>query len=681
VTTLDRPRPPIGIDRAAGRPGRRAWHLGRGGGGDPAWARPALLALLVATAVLYLWGLGASGWANSFYSAAVQAGATSWKAWFFGSFDSSNFITVDKPPAALWVMGLSARIFGVNAWSILVPQALMGVAAVGLLYATVRRRFGPGAGLLAGAVLAVTPVATLMFRFNNPDALLVVLLVGSAYAMTRALEAGQAKWVIAAGALIGFAFLAKMLQAVLVVPGFALVYLVAAPISVRRRLLHLLAGGGSLILAAGWWILAVALTPASARPYVGGSQHNSILELTLGYNGFGRLTGDETGSVGGGGGTGTGRWGATGWSRLLNGEMGGQVSWLLPAAVVLLVALLWLSRRAPRTDQRRAAVLLWGSWLLVTAVVFSYAKGIIHPYYTVALAPPIGALVGIGAVGLWRHRGRLGARVVLAAALAGTALWSYVLLDRTPSWHPVLRAGILLVGLAVSALVVGLPTLSGRGAPVVAGVALLPVLVAPLAYSLDTAATPHTGAIPSAGPAVAGGPGGGGPRFGARGGVAPRGGFPQGTFPGGPPQAGGGLAPFGRLGRTGGMGGGLLDAQKPSAALVQLLQQGSSNYTWVAAAVGANNAAGVQLAVDRPVMAIGGFNGSDPVPTLAQFQQLVRQGRVHYFLASGGGRGGPGGGAATASDITTWVTSTFSATTVGSSTVYDLSGAAGRTGT
>jgi len=199
--------------------------------------------LLAATAVLYLWGLGASGWANAFYSAAVQAATKSWKAMFFGAFDSSNFITVDKPPAALWIMGISARIFGVNAWSMLVPEALEGVAAVGLLYATVRRRFGPSAGLLPGAELALTPVAVLMFRFNNPDALLTLLLVGAAYALTRALEGARTRWLILVGALIGFAFLTKMLQAFLVVPAFGLVYLIAAPTSLWRRAGQLLAGG------------------------------------------------------------------------------------------------------------------------------------------------------------------------------------------------------------------------------------------------------------------------------------------------------------------------------------------------------------------------------------------------------------------------------------------------------
>ncbi len=239
------------------------------------------------------------GWANSFYSAAVQAGTKSWKAFFFGSSDASNFITVDKPPASLWVMEISARIFGVNSWSILVPQALEGVATVGLLYATVRRWFRPGAALLAGAVLALTPVAALMFRFNNPDALLALLLTAAAYATVRAIEDGRTRWLVLAGALVGFGFITKMLQAFIVVPVLALVYLLAGPPKLGRRIVQLVYAGVALVVSAGWWVAAVQLTPAADRPYIGGSTNNTVLNLIFGYNGFGRLTGNETGSVGG----------------------------------------------------------------------------------------------------------------------------------------------------------------------------------------------------------------------------------------------------------------------------------------------------------------------------------------------------------------------------------------------
>ncbi len=362
----------------------------------PRWARPGLTALLVGTGVLYLWGLSANGYGNDFYAAAVQAGSQSWKAFFFGSLDAGNAITVDKTPASLWVMGLSVRLFGLSSWSLLVPQALMGVATVALVVAAVRRTVGrPGPALLAGAVMALTPVAVLMFRFDNPDALLVLLLTAAGYAVVRALGSPRAlRWVVLAGALVGTAFLAKMLQAFLVLPGFALVYLVVAPGTVRRRLGHLLAAGAALLVAGGWWVAVVQLWPAGSRPYVGGSTDDSVLELALGYNGLSRLDGSGAGP----------RSGDPGALRLLGSELGGQVAWLLPAALVALVAgLVWTARR-PRTDQLRAGLLVWGSWLLVTALVFSLMAGTFHGYYTVALAPAVAALVGIGA-GLPRGRG------------------------------------------------------------------------------------------------------------------------------------------------------------------------------------------------------------------------------------------------------------------------------------
>jgi 4-amino-4-deoxy-L-arabinose transferase-like glycosyltransferase len=323
-------------------------------------------ALLLGTAALYLWNLGASGWANAFYSAAAQAGSQDWTAWFFGSSDAANAITVDKPPAALWMTGLSVRLFGLNSWSILVPQALMGVATVWIVYLAVRRAAAPATGdgrlahlggLLAGAVMALTPVAVLMFRFNNPDALLVLLMTAAAYAVLRAIQDATFRWLLLAGVLLGFGFLTKQLQVLLVVPGLAAAYLLAAPAGLGKRVLHLTGAGAAMVVAAGWWLAAVELIPAENRPYIGGSQTNSILELTLGYNGLGRLSGDETGSVGGGGG-----WGTPGLLRLFNSEFGGQIAWLLPSVLILACALVWIGRQAPRTDAVRASVVIWGLW-------------------------------------------------------------------------------------------------------------------------------------------------------------------------------------------------------------------------------------------------------------------------------------------------------------------------------
>ncbi|MGW6448342.1 ArnT family glycosyltransferase [Lentzea sp. NPDC055074] len=566
--------------------------------------RLALAVLLIATGALYLWRLGDSGWANAYYSAAAQAGAESWKAWFFGSSDASNAITVDKTPASLWVMGLSARLFGVNAWSILVPQALMGVGSVWLLYATVRRWFSPAAALISGAVLALTPVAVLMFRFNNPDALLVLLLIAGAYCVTRSVEKASPFWLALAGVAVGFGFLTKMLQAFLVLPAFALVYLIAAPTTLGRKTLHLTGALGAMIMAGGWWIAAVELT--SDRPYVGGSQTNSVLELTLGYNGLGRLTGDEVGSVGGGRG-----WGSAGWSRLLSAEMGSQIAWLLPAAVVLLVAGLWLTKGRART-----ALALWGGWLVVTAGVFSFMNGIIHSYYTVALAPAIAAIVGIAATELWEKRAEPVAAAVLSGSVALSALQCHVLINEfsTPVALLVLMTGLIAaVGLVLS-LRWAIP------------VALIAALLGPTTYSFATVTTPHTGALPVAGPSN---------------------------------------------GRMGGMGGGLLDATTPDTEVVTLLQDNAGSYKWAAATIGSNNAAGLQLASGRPVMALGGFNGTDPAPTLEQFQELVRNGQIHYYVAAGRMMQGETGSDA-AHDIGAWVAENHTATTVAGTTLYEL---------
>jgi 4-amino-4-deoxy-L-arabinose transferase-like glycosyltransferase len=662
-------------------PLRWARQLVRGRQEDAAWVRPALIALLGAAALLYVWDLGASGWANAFYSAAVQAGSSSWKAFFFGSFDASNFITVDKSPGALWVMDIAARIFGVNSWSILVPQALEGVATVALTYLTVRRWFPAAAGLIAGATVALTPVAALMFRFNNPDALLVLLLTAATYAVVRAIEAGKTRWLVLAATLVGFAFLTKMLQAFLVVPAFALVYLLVAPVSLRRRIAQLAISAGTMLVASGWWVAIVQLTPAADRPYIGGSQDNSLLNLIFGYNGFGRLTGNETGSVGGTGAAGS-MWGPTGWGRLFNASFGGQISWLLPAAVILLVGGLVFTARFPRTDRTRAAFLLWGGILAVTALVFSFAAGIIHPYYTVALAPPIGALFGMGSVLLWQHHALLWTRLVLAGAIGTSAVWSAILLERSSSFAPGLAPAVATVGIAVAIAIVAVPVLGRAGRAAIIAVALAAVLAGPLSFTIDTVLTPHSGAIPSAGPAVtsatgpgAVGPGGLGGGLGRR--ATGRGGFPGGGFPGGGRGGfpGGGFGGFGGGGFPGGGTGvgGFLNASTPGADLVKLLESNASRYSWVAATIDANSAAGYQLATDDPVMAIGGFNGTDPAPTLAQFEQDVTNGRIHYFIGSGGF----GGGSGISSQIAQWVEQHFSATRVDGVTVYNLTASAG----
>ncbi|MGZ9931919.1 ArnT family glycosyltransferase [Streptomyces sp. NC-S4] len=699
----------------------------------PRWELPSLAGLLIATAVLLLWDLGSSGYANSFYSAAVQAGSESWKAFFFGSSDAGNSITVDKPPAALWPMMLSVRLFGLGSWQILVPQALMGVATTGVLYAAVRRQFGPGAGLLSGAAFALTPVAALMFRFNNPDALLTLLLTVTVYCVLRALDGARTRWLVWAGVAVGFAFLTKTLQAFVILPPLALLYAVCAPTRLRKRLGQLLLAGLAMVVAGGWWVAIVELWPASSRPYIGGSQNNSFLELTLGYNGLGRINGNETGSVGGGGrggaGGGGGGWGETGIDRLFAGNIGGQISWLLPAALVLLVAGLvvtWRARRATDSleGMARAAFLAWGGSMLITAVVFSYMQGIFHEYYTVALAPFVAALIGMGAAVLWEERGGKAAAITLSGTIALTAVWSFVLLGRATGYLPWLRWAVLVGGLLAAAALPFAARAGRRALQATAALGVAAVLAGPFAYCLTTVSTAHTGSIVTAGPAVAGGRGGpggmmggpGGPGGTGRFGEMPQGGMPNGGMPNGgrqggrqqggmPPQGAipqgampqGGMAPGGMPQGQGGRGGerfggggqggpgGLLNGARVSAEAKKALTTGADAYTWAAAAIGSQNAASYQLASGVPVMPIGGFNGSDPSPTLEQFQKYVRDGKIHWFIGQstgagdaeggmpGGGRGGPGGpGGGTSTEIETWIKANFKESTVGGATFYDL---------
>ena len=607
--------------------------------GRPRWEMPALLALLIATAVLYLWGLGSSGWANDYYAAAAQAGTQDLAAWLFGSHDVGNAITVDKPPAALWVMALSGRLFGFNAFTMLLPQALMGVGAVALLSAAVRRVSGPGAGLIAGAALALTPVAALMFRFNNPDALLVLLMVAAAYFVVRATETGSTGWIALAGSALGFAFLTKMLQTFLVVPGLAVAFLVAAPIGMWARVWKLMVGAAAMIVSAGWYIALVELWPAHSRPYIGGSTSNSLLQLALGYNGIDRIAGGgqpgggpgEHGGFGGAGNIFFG--GAPGIGRMFGQSMGTEVSWLLPAALIGLVAALWLTRKATRTDQLRASLLLWGGWLLVTAAVFSFMDGTIHPYYTVALAPAIAALVGISVRELWRVRDRLWSRLVLAAMSALTGVWAYFLLDRTPDWLPALRWTVLVGSVVVALMLAASAHRKGRAVALLAAVAILFGVAAPAAYAVETVATAHNGPISTSGPSkgdVFGHPGGGGP--------------------GGPGGPGGRMA--------------------ENSAVAEMVQGLDSR--WAAATIGSMGASSLELKTGASIMAIGGFTGSDNSPTLAQFQDYVGNHEVRYFIE--GEHFGPPGHreSGTASEITDWVKRNFASVDVGGTTVYDL---------
>lgn len=524
----------------------RARRLVRGGVADPWWARPALLVLLAGSVVVYLWDLSANAWGNEFYAAAIQAGSKSWKAFLFGSSDAANTITVDKPPASLWVPELFVRVFGLSSWSVLVPQALMGTATVGVVYAGVRRHFTAGAGLIAGLVVATTPVAALMFRFDNPDALLTLLMSTAAYFALRAIAEDRARWYVYSGAAVGFGFLTKQLQVFLIAPALALALLVAGQGGLLRRLRGLLVATVAIVVSAGWWVALTTLWPKNSRPYIGGSTNNSFLQLTFGYNGFGRITGNEAGGLGGFGGArnlgdipeaarnlgdipggrqpgGGGIFGgSTGLKRLFEGVVGGQISWLMPAALITLVVGFIICGRAARTDIRRASLIVWGGWLITTALVFSYMSGIFHEYYTVALTPAVAALIGIGASLIWQRRSHRAALAVGAAAIAVTVWWAYELLDRAPHWNPWLKILAISLGAIAVVAIAALAIAGERMARVHKVVAVLAggfgvgaLLVGPVAWTVQTITTSRTGAIVTAGPAVSQGGAGGFPLAGS----------------------------------------------------------------------------------------------------------------------------------------------------------------------
>jgi 4-amino-4-deoxy-L-arabinose transferase-like glycosyltransferase len=656
--------------------------------GRPGWERFAPVGVGLLAAVVALWNLTISGYANTYYSAAAQAAAQSWSAMFYGAFDAAGFITVDKPPASLWVMGLSVRLLGLSPASILLPQALAGIAAALFLWAAVRRSFGPAAALIAGVAFALTPVAALMFRYNNPDALLTLLLVAGAWALVRGLEDDRLRWPILAAALVGFAFLTKYLQAYLVLPAFALTYLLAARGGFRRRVAGLALSALAVAVSSAWWVAIVELVPAASRPYIGGSASNSVLDLVLGYDGLGRILGQAgrgaglggaggLGGFGGPGGAGFGGpgggpggfGGSPGWLRMFNREWAGEISWLLPAAAGGFLAGMLARLRTPRTDARRAGYVLWGTWTLVHVLVFSMMSGIAHPYYAVALAPAAAALAGGAIDELWRLRSRtVAAGIALGAMLAGTAWWGMQVLDRTPDLLPGVGLGSVCIALA-AAIVLAVPPIPGdprarlvaRGALVLG---LAAALVGPAVYTGATMGTSLGGGDPAAGPATGafgGGRGafGGGPGNGVPGTGVPGDGIPGGGIPG--------------------------DAAPTGDAVVVYLLANRGGATWLAAVSSANEAGPLQLASGVPVMAMGGFMGSDPAPTLSQLQAYVRDGRLRFVLVGGGPAGGPGGffggdgQGSVAGQRNTWITRSCAPVEVAGSgaSLYDCAGAVG----
>ncbi|HWI74621.1 MAG TPA: glycosyltransferase family 39 protein, partial [Baekduia sp.] len=501
---------------------------------------PELLVLLAVAAVLDLWALDRNGFANTYYSAAVRSMAGSWHNFLYNSFDPSGLQTLDKPPAALWVQALSVRVFGYSSWAMLVPQALMGVGTVALAYDLTKRVFGRPAGFVAGLVLALTPITVAISRHNNPDALVVLASTAALWFTVRAILDGRTKWLVGAGAMVGLGFEAKMGTGLLVLPALALAYFWMAPRGRVVAIRQLLVGGVAMAVVGLAWPVLVWLTPASSRPWISGTSDNSIWSLIIDYNGTGRVEGQmggPGGAAGGGGGGGGGGMGSvfggdTGITRLVDSSLGGQAGWLIGMALAGGIAIAVLTRLR-RSDARTGWIIASGGAFLTCAVVFSYAKGIFHPYYVSMLAPFTAVLVGATAGTILKSG--IAARVIAPLALVAGLITEITVIHRGASDVEG------LIPLAIVAALGGAAVLAARVPTKVRGVALAvalgALLIAPASWATQTLNHATSGTFPAGGPSSQGFGGGGGPGGGgAPGGGGMGGGFGGGTANGGPPQ-------------------------------------------------------------------------------------------------------------------------------------------------
>jgi 4-amino-4-deoxy-L-arabinose transferase-like glycosyltransferase len=693
------------------------------------FGRPELLGLLTLTAVLNLWNLSINGWANTYYAAAVRSMSSSWHDFLFASLDKSGLMTVDKPPLAFWIEALSARIFGFHSLSILVPEALMGVAAVAFVYDMTRRMFGRVAGSVAGLAFALTPITVAMARHNNPDEALILCSVAALWCAVRALETGRTtkappsgaadhstRWLVWCGVCVGLGFEAKMGVALFVVPGIALGWMWSrwgeAWRERAKAFRQLVYGGVAMIAVGGAWPLLVTLTPAADRPWISGTSDNSVWSLIFGYNGLGRVAGQTGGPSGGGAAGGGGGFGgnvfggATGPFRLLQSALGDQAGWLLGFAIVAGLAILVLTRLR-RRDPRTGWLMIVGGAFLVTAVVFSYASGIFHPYYVSFLAPFAAALIGAG-VSLMLPRAIGGtasskaARVIAPLAIAGGAITELVVLGELSgslAW-----AKPLVIGVAGACAVILALQLAPRVRAVLVAVALAALLAAPATWAAETLGHATSSTFPSGGPASAsiGGPGGGGGRPGSSrasggsgrfGGGAGRfgggsasssgsaGGFvPPSLFGGGSATGGSTTGGFG--GRAGGTGGGFAAGGgfgDDTASLTAAIRYAGEHGGGTIGVESQSTAAEAILSSDANVAGLGGFSGLESSVSVSWLAHEVQDGKLRWVIVDSAQGGGLPGDTRTGSEAAfDVVAKTCRAVTLstngGTVTMYDCQG-------
>ena len=563
--------------------------------GTPTPVRLALGGVVSIALVLNCWALSHNGLGNTYYSAATRSMVTSWRNFFFASFDPGGFITVDKPPVALWIEAMSVRMFGYSSWTLLLPSALAGTASVALLFSIVRRHFGSVAATIAALVLAVSPVSVSVNRLNLPEPFMILFLVAAAWAVLRSLDAARPLiWLAVAGGFAGLAFNTKTLAAAIAFPALGLAVLFGSP-TWRTRIIRGAVLAGVAAVASLWWVLAVDAIPATVRPYVGGSKDNTEINLLVGYNGLGRVDGDGQlagggrlrGGIGGAGGVFGGQ---PGKLRLLSDAVGSQIGWLLPLAVGATVLAVWTYRKR---RHRLAAVVLWSTWFWLYAIVFSEAKGIFHSYYTSAMAPAVGALVGIGTVAALRAIRRYSTAAFGVATIVGLTIAAQRLItNRAPDFHawaqPAMEVVVAvgLIGLFVTAFVPAVRRWLGLSLLVIVG----GFLIAPTAWAWSETTSPVLNAtLPQAGPRV---------------------GVSGSTF---------GSAAF-----------------DPDAALADFLRSEAGSEKWDLATTSAMTASGLIAQDDLSVMALGGFLGSDPATSVTKVAELVQKGEIRFFLEGGG---------------------------------------------
>lgn len=604
------------------------------------WEIYTVIGIMAVAGFLYVWGLAGNGWANAYYSAAVQAGQHNSAAFFFGSADWGNSITVDKPPLSLWVMGLSVRLLGLNTWALLLPQAVMTMGSTLLVYRMARRHLAALPALLSAGVFATTPITVLLARYNNPDPLMVLLMLSALYVGIRATELGRTRLLYLAACLLALGFLAKQLQAFLVLPAIVLVFLVYSGVAWRKKFFSLLVAGLVLVAGSLAWPLAVDLTPAQSRPYVGGSASNSVLELTMGYNGLDRvlkreddpyvaLIPEEMRSVDS----------DAGLFRLFNSNYGQEIGWLLLPAVLAGIAVLAKVLKGGYTYNKATLALPAAAWLLTTYLMLSFMGNSFHSYYTASLAAPLALCVGLGAE-LMTGTGRsVWSRLAIGGSVLGSAVFAHAMWQSSSSYPDWLGKALLYVGLISGAFLL-IPPPRMWITRVGSGLAIGSLLVGPIFCSAITLGSPREGSNPLSGGLSKN------PNTLSR--------FLEGAKADDPAWAAGLV-----IGRT------------PSPVLTDFLKKTPSSCTWAAATYPGQTAARFQLTIDRPVMPIGGFAATDPSPTLEQFQQAVGSGRVCYMIEQPEQLKVPGTSPELLA-IHTWVANTFRAEKIDGVTVYNL---------